>query len=69
VFLIDRGEIVGAVNNFRFNESPFHVLRHATDIGACVAARAREGDWPMPRTAMPPLRVSGFSMSSVTESI
>ena len=34
VFLVERGEIVGAVNNFRFNMSPLDILRQAADVGA-----------------------------------
>ena len=30
VYLIEDGEVTGAVNNFRFNESPLDLLRRAT---------------------------------------
>jgi predicted Zn-dependent protease len=66
VYLVEHGEVVGAVNNFRFNESPLDVLARATEAGATERALSREwGEW-MNRTAMPPLRVAEFNMSSVS---
>ena len=53
VYLVEDGEVVGAVNNFRFNESPLDVLARATEAGASERALSREwGEW-MNRTAMP----------------
>ena len=67
VFLVENGEIVGAVNNFRFNVSPLEVLRQASDIGETVPTLSREwSDW-FTRTAMPPMLVDGFNMSSVSK--
>ena len=66
VYLIDGGEVVGAVNNFRFNESPVDLLRRATAVGATGRALSREWNEWFPRTAMPPLRVPDFNMSSVS---
>ena len=61
------GEVVGAVNNFRFNMSPLDVLRQAADVGATVPTLSREwSDW-FTRTAMPPITVDGFNMSSVSQ--
>ena len=37
VFLIENGEIAGAVNNFRFNMSPLDVLRQAAVVGRTEA--------------------------------
>ena len=66
VYLVDRGEVVGAVNNFRFNESPLEVLAKAVEAGCTERALSREwGEW-MNRTAMPALRVADFNMSSVS---
>ena len=67
VFLVENGEIAGAVTNFRFNMSPLDVLRQASDIGATVPALSREwSDW-FTRAAMPPMVVEGFNMSSVSK--
>jgi len=66
VYLVEHGEVVGAVNNFRFNESPIDVLARALEAGHSERALSREwGEW-MNRTAMPPLRVADFNMSSVS---
>ncbi len=66
VYLVEHGEVVGAVNNFRFNESPLDVLARVTEAGATERALSREwGEW-MNRTAMPPIRVADFNMSSVS---
>jgi predicted Zn-dependent protease len=66
VYLIEDGEVLGSVNNFRFNESPLDVLARTTEAGTSIRALSREwGEW-MNRTAMPPLRVADFNMSSVS---
>ena len=67
VYLVERGEVVGAVNNFRFNESPVALLDRFSTAGATVPALSREWGEYFPRTAMPPLRVPDFNMSSVSE--
>ncbi|HVB01825.1 MAG TPA: metallopeptidase TldD-related protein [Acidimicrobiales bacterium] len=69
VYLVEDGEIVGAVNNFRFNESPLDMLRRVSEVGLATRALSREsGEW-MNRTEMPPLRVEEFNMSSVSRAI
>jgi predicted Zn-dependent protease len=66
VYLIENGEVVGAVNNFRFNESPIDLLGRLIEVGASVPALPREwADW-FTRAAMPPVRVAEFNMSSVS---
>ena len=67
VYLVEGGEVVGAVNNFRFNESPVDLLDRVIEVGATERTLPREwGDW-FTRAAMPPVRVAGFNMSSVSE--
>jgi predicted Zn-dependent protease len=66
VYLVEKGEIVGAVNNFRFNESPVDLLARASDCGATERTLGREWNEWLIRTAMPPLRVPDFNMSSVS---
>jgi predicted Zn-dependent protease len=66
VYLVEDGAVVGAVNNFRFNESPVDLLARATDAGGTVRALGREyGEW-VNRTAMPPVCIPDFNMSSVS---
>ena len=68
VYLVENGEVVAAVNNFRFNESPVDLLGRLTEVGL---HRARP--WPrefgdyFTRTAMPTWRVPDFNMSSVSK--
>jgi predicted Zn-dependent protease len=67
VYLVEQGEVVGAVNNFRFNESPVAMLGRLLEVGATVPTLPREwGDY-FNRAAMPPVRVEGFNMSSVSQ--
>ena len=66
VYLIDQGEVVGAVNNFRFNESPIDVLARTIEAGRTERALSREWSERLTRTAMPPLRVADFNMSSIS---
>jgi len=67
VYLVEDGEVVGAVNNFRFNESPVGMLGRLLEVGATVPTLPREwGDY-FNRAAMPPVRVEGFNMSSVSQ--
>jgi predicted Zn-dependent protease len=69
VYLVEGGEVAGAVNNFRFNESPVALLDRFTTASDTVPAFSREwGDY-FPRTAMPALRVPDFNMSSVSEAL
>jgi predicted Zn-dependent protease len=66
VYLVEDGEVKGAVNNFRFNESPLDLLRRATEVGVSEVTLPREwGDWAT-RAAMPSLRIPDFHMSSVS---
>jgi predicted Zn-dependent protease len=67
VYLVENGEVTGAVNNFRFNESPVAMLGRITEAGATVPALPREWSDNVTRSAMPPLRVDGFNMSSVSQ--
>ena len=67
VYLVEHGEVVAAVNNFRFNESPVDLLGRVVEVGSTEATLPREwGDY-FTRTAMPALRVPDFNMSSVSQ--
>ncbi|WP_436973831.1 metallopeptidase TldD-related protein [Nocardia asteroides] len=67
VYLVEDGRVTGAVNNFRFNESPLDLLRRVSEAGATEITLPREWkDW-FTRTAMPPLRIPDFHMSSVSQ--
>jgi len=67
VYLVENGEVTGAVNNFRFNESPVAMLGRLAEVGATSKTLPREwGDY-FNRAAMPTVRVDGFNMSSVSQ--
>ncbi len=67
VYLVEEGEVVGTVNNFRFNESPVGMLSRLAEAGATEPTLPREwGDY-FTRAAMPPLRIEAFNMSSVSQ--
>jgi predicted Zn-dependent protease len=67
VYLVEEGEVVGAVNNFRFNESPVGMLSRLLEAGATEPTLPREWSDYFTRAAMPPLRVEAFNMSSVSQ--
>ena len=70
VYLVENGEITGAVNNFRFNESPVDLLRRFSHASQTVPSFSREwGDDYFSRTATPALRVPDFNMSSVSQAL
>lgn len=67
VYLVEGGEVVGAVNNFRFNESPVDLLSRIVEAGTPTRTMPREwGDY-FSRAVTPPLRVADFNMSSVSQ--
>ncbi|HET7173425.1 MAG TPA: metallopeptidase TldD-related protein [Nocardioidaceae bacterium] len=66
VYLVENGKVTGAVNNFRFNESPLSLLNRFTEAGATVRSLSREWGDGFSRTATPPLRIPDFNMSSVS---
>ncbi len=70
VYLIENGEITGAVNNFRFNESPIDLLNRFSQASRTELSFSREwGDEYFSRTATPALRVPDFNMSSVSQAM
>jgi predicted Zn-dependent protease len=63
-FLIENGEIAGPVNNFRFNESPVHMLANADAFGPSGIVNA-EGSL----ARAPLLRTNEFNLASVSEAV
>ena len=67
VYLVEDGRIVGAVNNFRWNESPVSLLGRITEVGTSGRTLCREwNDW-FQLTVAPPVRVPDFNMSTVSK--
>ena len=67
VYLVEDGVVVGAVNNFRWNESPVELLGRITETGASELTLCREWSDYFNRTIMPPIRVPDFNMSTVSQ--
>jgi predicted Zn-dependent protease len=67
VYVIENGKVVGAANNFRFNESPVDLLVRATEVGTPVRSLGREFGEYLNRTIMPPLRIPDYNMSTVSQ--
>jgi predicted Zn-dependent protease len=67
VYLVENGEVTGEVNNFRFNESPVGMLGRLAEVGASVPSLPREWNDYFTRVVMPPARIEGFNMSSVSQ--
>jgi predicted Zn-dependent protease len=70
VFLIERGEVSGAVRNFRFNESPVAMLNNLAAIGRPERVSSSEsGDVGGAAVVVPPLVVRDFTFTSVSEAV
>ncbi len=67
VYLVEHGEVVGAVNNFRWNESPVGLLGRVTEVGRALPTLPREWSDGFTWVRMPTLRVPDFNMSSVSQ--
>jgi predicted Zn-dependent protease len=67
VYLVEGGEVAGAVTNFRFNDSPVDLMRRLRAAGTTLPTLGREWGEYFSLTAMPALAVEGFNMSSVSE--
>jgi predicted Zn-dependent protease len=67
VYLVEGGEVVAEVNNFRFNESPVDLLGRLAEVSHTERTLAREWNDYFTRTAMPAWRVGDFNMSSVSQ--
>lgn len=67
VYLVEHGEIVGEVNNFRFNESPVDLLGRMTEVGAEQQTLPREWNDYFTRAVMPAIRIPDFNMSTVSQ--
>lgn len=67
VYLVEGGEVVGAANNFRFNESPVDLLARACEVGRTEPVLCREWNDYFQRTAMPTLRIPDYNMSTVSQ--
>ena len=65
VFLVEKGKIVGPVNNFRFNQSVVQMFADADGYGALVRAPGEGGE----ALAVPALRCKVFHLSSQSDAV
>ena len=66
VYEIKDGEVIGAVNNFRWNESPVDLLGRIAAAGATKVTATREFE-DLGRTATPDIIFDDFNMSTVSQ--
>ena len=67
VYEIRNGEVVGAVNNFRWNDSPLSALHRIEAAGTTEITQPREWAEDMERIAAPPMIINDFNMSTVSQ--
>jgi predicted Zn-dependent protease len=67
VYQIKDGEVTGAVNNFRWNESPIDLLSRIRAAGTPEITQPREGAGDVARAAAAPMIFEGFNMSTVSQ--
>jgi predicted Zn-dependent protease len=69
LFLIENGEIVGPVQNFRWNESPAVSFNNITVLGRPVPMHTGEA-YDNPGTALvPPMKIEDFTMTSISPAV
>jgi predicted Zn-dependent protease len=69
LFLIENGEVVGPVQNFRWNMSPLVGYSNVTAVGQPVPIHTGES-YDGPGTALvPPIRIDDFYMTSVSPAV
>ena len=66
VYHVKGGEVVGATNNFRWNDSPVSALNRIAYAGATEWTQPREWAGDMANMATPPLVIRDFNMSTVS---
>lgn len=69
LFLIENGEIVAPVQNFRWNESPAVGFNNITMLGRPVPMHTGEA-YDNPGTALvPPMKIEDFTMTSISPAV
>ncbi len=66
VYHVKGGEVIGATNNFRWNDSPVSALNRILHAGATQWTQPREWAGDMSNMAAPPLVIKDFNMSTVS---
>jgi predicted Zn-dependent protease len=69
LFLIENGEIVGPVQNFRWNDSPIAGFNNISMLGRPVPMHI-ENTYDTPGTALvPPLKIEDFKLTSISPAV
>ncbi|MGE3275740.1 MAG: TldD/PmbA family protein [Vicinamibacterales bacterium] len=69
LFLIENGEIVAPVQNFRWNESPAVSFNNITMLGKPIPMHTGEA-YDNPGTALvPPMKIEDFTMTSISPAV
>jgi predicted Zn-dependent protease len=69
MFLIENGEIVGPVQNFRWNDGPARGFNNVTMLGKPVPMHLGEA-YDFPGTALvPPMKIEDFRMTSISPAV
>jgi predicted Zn-dependent protease len=69
LFLIENGEIVGPVQNFRWNESPAVSFNNISMLGRPIPMHTGEA-YDNPGTALvPPMKLEDFTMTSISPAV
>lgn len=66
VYYVKDGEVQGATNNFRWNDSPVSALSRVVYAGATEHTQCREWAGEANNMAVPPLVIKDFNMSTVS---
>ncbi|HEX3866408.1 MAG TPA: metallopeptidase TldD-related protein, partial [Gemmatimonadaceae bacterium] len=69
LFLIENGEIVGPVQNFRWNMSPIVAYANLSLVGKSVPMDTGEGFSASNAALVPPVRIEEFYMTSISPAI
>jgi predicted Zn-dependent protease len=69
LFLIENGEIVGPVQNFRWNMSPLVVYNNISLVGKAVPMHTGESYDGGGTAMVPPMRIEDFYMTSVSPAV
>jgi len=69
LFLIENGEIVAPVQNFRWNESPAVSFNNITALGRPVPMHTGEAYDNPGTTLVPPMKIEDFTMTSISPAV
>lgn len=66
VYYVKNGEVQGATNNFRWNDSPVNALSRIAHAGSSEWTQPREWAGDVTNMAVPPMVIRDFNMSTVS---